>query len=85
MVLRPPGGAKDNSIPDAATANALAVGIREHLRRACRPHAVIHLFQAGPMGLSLLLGNRWNRLRPTTVYEDVNAHQVYEKAFVIDA
>nr|WP_260611430.1 SAVED domain-containing protein [Streptomyces sp. WAC04770] len=45
----------------------------------------MHLFQAGPMGLSLLLGNRWNRLRPTTVYEDVNAHQVYEKAFVIDA
>ena len=45
----------------------------------------IHLFQAGPMGLALLLGNRWNRLRPTTVYEDVNAQQVYEKAFVIDA
>ncbi|MFD3456986.1 SAVED domain-containing protein [Streptomyces sp. NPDC058691] len=85
LVLRPPGGTKDNSIPDAATANALAVGIREHLRRACRAHPAIHLFQAGPMGLSLLLGNRWNRLRPTTVYEDVNAHQMYEKAFVIDA
>ena len=37
------------------------------------------------MGLALLLGNRWNRLRPTTVYEDVNTQQVYEKAFVIDA
>lgn len=85
LVLRPPGGAKDNSIPDAAAANALAIGIREHLRRACRAHPAIHLFQAGPMGLSLLLGNRWNRLRPTTVYEDVNAHQVYEKAFVVDA
>jgi hypothetical protein len=85
LVLRPPGGAKDNSIPDAATASALTVGIRNLLRRACRAHPVIHLFQAGPMGLAVLLGNRWNRLRPTTVYEDINGQQVYEKAFVIDA
>ncbi|MGI5192147.1 SAVED domain-containing protein [Streptomyces sp. CA-288835] len=85
LVLRPPGGPKDNSIPDAAAASALAVGIRDLLRRACRTHPAIHLFQAGPRGLSLLLGNRWNRLRPTTVYEDVNGQQLYEKAFVIDA
>ncbi|MEU4898719.1 SAVED domain-containing protein [Streptomyces sp. NPDC044780] len=85
LVLRPPGGAKDNSIPDAATASALTVGIRDLLRRACRAHPAIHLFQAGPMGPALLLGNRWNRLRPTTVYEDVNAQQVYEKAFAVDA
>ncbi|MEV0038868.1 SAVED domain-containing protein [Streptomyces sp. NPDC050804] len=85
LVLRPPGGAKDNSIPDTAAASALAVGIRDLLRRACRAHPAIHLFQAGPMGLALLLGNRWNRLRPTTVYEDVNGQQVYEKAFVVDA
>lgn len=85
LVLRPPAGAKDNSVPDAAAANALAVGIRDLLRRECRANPAIHLFQAGPMGLSLLLGNRWNRLRPTIVYEDVNALQVYEKAFAIDA
>jgi hypothetical protein len=85
LVLRPFGGPKDNSIPDAATANALAVSIRDLLRRACRAHPAIHLFQAGPMGLALLLGNRWNRLRPTTVYEDVNKQQVYEKAFVVQA
>ncbi|WGD38722.1 SAVED domain-containing protein [Streptomyces cathayae] len=46
LVLRPPGGAKDNAIPDAATASALAVGIRGLLRRACRTHPAIHLFQA---------------------------------------
>lgn len=85
LVLRPPGGPKDNAVPDAAAANALAVGIRDLIRRACRAHPAIHLFQAGPRGLALLLGNRWNRLRPTTVYEDVNAQQVYEKAFVINA
>jgi hypothetical protein len=85
LVLRPPGGAKDNSIPDAATASALTVGIRNQLRRACREHPAIHLFLAGPMGLAVLLGNRWNRLRPTTVYEDINGQQVYEKAFTVVA
>ncbi|MEU1050495.1 SAVED domain-containing protein [Streptomyces sp. NPDC005897] len=63
----------------------MAVDIRDLLRRACRAHSAIRLFQASPVDLALLLGNRWNRLRPTTVYEDVNAEQVYEKAFVIDA
>lgn len=85
LVLRPPGGPKDDAIPDAAAANALAVGIRDVLRRVCRTHPTIHLFQAGPQGLALLLRNRWNRLRPTTVYEDVNSQQVYEKAFVVNA
>ncbi|MEU6449802.1 SAVED domain-containing protein [Streptomyces sp. NPDC046979] len=85
LVLRPPAGPKDNAIPDAATANALAVGIRDCVRRACRTHPQIHLFQAGPKGLALLLGHRWNRLRPTIVYEDVNAEQAYEKAFVVNA
>ncbi|MEV6985803.1 SAVED domain-containing protein [Sphaerisporangium sp. NPDC051017] len=85
LVLRPPTGAKDNSIPTAAAANALAVGIRDILRRVVRSHPRIHLFQAGPMGLALLLGNRWNRLRPTVVYEDVATEQVYEESFTIHA
>ncbi|MGI5405002.1 SAVED domain-containing protein [Streptomyces sp. CA-135486] len=37
LVLRPPGGAKDNSIPDGATANALTVGIRALFRLAACP------------------------------------------------
>jgi len=85
LVLRPPGGAKDNSVPSAAVANALAIGIRDTLRRASRGAPRIHLFQAGPMGLALLLGHRWNRLRPTVVYEDVATERIYEKAFTIDA
>ncbi|GAB3163231.1 SAVED domain-containing protein [Microbispora hainanensis] len=85
LVFRPPTGAKDNAVPNAATANALAVGIRDALRRTSRGAARIHLFQAGPMGLALLLGHRWNRLRPTVVYEDVATEWVYEEAFTIDA
>ncbi|WP_043686581.1 SAVED domain-containing protein [Streptomyces xylophagus] len=85
LVLRPPTGAKDNSIPDAATANALAVGIRDVLRTASHGASRIHLFQACPMGLALLLGHRWNRLRPTVVYEHVATEDVYEAAFTVDA
>jgi hypothetical protein len=85
LVLTPPGGAKDRSIPDSAAANALAIGIRDVVRRATRTTPRIHLFIAGPMGLALLLGHRWNRLRPTVVYEDVRTEHLYEAAFTIQA
>lgn len=85
LVYQPPKGPKDTAIPDAATANALAVGIRDACRRACRGAPRIHLFQAGPLGLSLLLGHRWNRLRPTVVYEHLRDEVLYEEAFTVDA
>ncbi|MFJ5865067.1 SAVED domain-containing protein [Streptomyces parvus] len=44
-----------------------------------------HLFLACPMGLALLLGHRWNRLRPTVVYEDVGTVDAYEPAFFVHA
>jgi SMODS-associated and fused to various effectors sensor domain len=85
LVLSPSAGARDNSVPDASAANALAISIRDAVRRASQTAPRIHLFQAGPMGLALLLGHRWNRLRPTTVYEDVTGNPVYEPAFTLDA
>jgi hypothetical protein len=72
-------------VPDTATANALATGMRDAVRRACRDTDKIHLFLASPMGLALMLGHRWNRLRTTTVYEDLNHNPVYEAAFTIHA
>jgi len=36
------------------------------------------------MGLALLLGHRWNRIVPTTVYEDLAALG-YEAAFAVRA
>lgn len=85
IVLRPPGGPKDNSVGGSVAANALAVGIRNHARRAVKGHPRIHLFLAGPMGLSLLLGHRWNRVAPTVVYEDLGAALSYDAAFTISA
>ncbi|MFG3151505.1 SAVED domain-containing protein [Streptomyces sp. NPDC048219] len=85
LILTPPAGPKDRSVLDSAAANALAVGIRNALRRPTRTTPRIHLFLACPMGLALLLGHRWNRLRPTVVYEDVSAAHMYEPAFFIHA
>ena len=83
--VSPVSGIRDNAIPDAGAAAAFAQGCRDAVRKACRRNTRIHLFLAGPMGLALLLGHRWNRLRPTVVYEDVQGPAVYEKAFTVDA
>lgn len=85
LVVQPDGGPADSSIANGAAAGAFAVAIRDRLRRESRNAARIHLFQACPMGLSVLLGHRWNRLRPTIVYEDVHIDDGYEPAFHIDA
>jgi CBASS immunity sensor of nucleotide second messenger signals len=85
LILYPPAGAKDNAIPDAAAAVALAVGIRDTVRQASRNNPRVHLFLAGPLGLALLLGHRWNRVKPTVPYEDVQNELTYEAAFTLDA
>lgn len=84
VIISPPGGPRDNAVNGPADACALAVGIRDAVRREVRRHVRVHLFLAGPMGLALLLGHRWNRVAPTTIYEDLQAAG-YEAAFTITA
>ena len=84
VVLGPPGGPRDNAVDGPEQACALAVGLRDHARRAAHDHPRVHLFLATPMGLALLLGHRWNRVAPTIVYEDLAALG-YEAAFTISA
>jgi len=84
VVIRPPGGPKDNAVRSAREACALAVGIRDEVRRRVRHAPRVHVFQAGPVGLALLVGHRWNRVAPTIVYEDL-ASFGYAAAFQISA
>ncbi|MGO9296701.1 MAG: SAVED domain-containing protein [Streptosporangiaceae bacterium] len=84
VVLGPPGGPRDNAVAGPEHACALAVGLRDAARRAAHGRPRLHLFLATPMGLALLLGHRWNRVAPTTVYEDLAA-QGYEAAFTVSA
>jgi hypothetical protein len=83
-VLGPPGGPRDNAVARPEQACALAIGLRNAARRAAHGHPRVHLFLAAPMGLAILLGHRWNRVAPTTVYEDLAALG-YEAAFTISA
>lgn len=84
LVFSPPGGPRDNVVAGPTAACALAYGLRQAARRAVRGHPRVHLFLAGPMGLALLLGHCWNRVAPTTVYEDLAALG-YESAFTVSA
>ncbi len=85
VCLSPPAGAHDRSVVDAASAGALALGIRDAVRKSAGSSPRVHLFLAGPLGLALLLGNRWNRIAPTIVYEDLGPRTGYEAAFTVPA
>ncbi|HVV74622.1 MAG TPA: SAVED domain-containing protein [Mycobacteriales bacterium] len=85
VVLSFGNGPRDNLVQSPGHACALAIGIRDEVRRWARQHPRVHLFQAGPMGLALLLGHRWNRVAPTIVYEDLGHVGGYEPAFNIIA
>jgi len=84
VVLGPDGGPRDSAVANPEEACALAVGIRDAVRRETKGHTRVHLFLAAPMGLALLLGHRWNRVAPTVVYEDL-AVLGYEAAFTVNA
>jgi hypothetical protein len=84
VAMSPAGGPRDNAVAGASDACALAVGIRDAVRREVKGRPRVHLFIAGPMGLALLLGHRWNRVAPTVVYEDLAALG-YDAAFTVTA
>ncbi|WP_214468207.1 SAVED domain-containing protein [Microbacterium flavescens] len=73
-----------NSITSAASASSIATQIRNQVRSGLAGVGRIHLFQIGPLGLSVLLGHHWSRMRPTTVYEHIDGAE-YEEAFQIEA
>jgi hypothetical protein len=84
-VLSLAGEPRDSAVQSAEHACAIAVGVRNEVRKQARSHPRVHLFQAGPMGVALLLGHRWNRVAPTIVYEDLGSHDGYEPAFHVSA
>jgi hypothetical protein len=85
--LRPVGGPGPEVVPDGQTAARMAVGWRDVVRDLLEeyPAQHIHLFLSVPGGLALLLGHRWNALRPTTVYEHLGAGSGYESTLTIQA
>jgi hypothetical protein len=62
-------------------ANGLSIAIRDLVRARALQGQEIHLFLAGPVGLSVLLGNHWNRIATTHVYEHLS--HGYARAFTV--
>lgn len=88
MTIQPAGGADDQAVENAGQAVTYAQKVRDLIRQELErhPEAVrIHLFLAAPGGLALLLGHRWNRVRPTIVYEHLGMGRGYAPAFRVDA
>ena len=84
--LAPTAGAHDQVVTGPGQAIAYAQQFRQAAREAVstRPGTEkVHLFLAGPGGLALLLGHRWNRVRPTLVYEHLGTGRGYTPAFEI--
>lgn len=87
LVLMPSEGAHDQSVAGPGHAVAYAQALRNAVRAQLEtaPSDRVHLFLAGPGGLALLLGHRWNRVAPTTVYEDLGPGRGYVEGFTADA
>lgn len=87
LTLLPAEGAHDQSVAGPGEAVAYAQALRNAIRQdlESNPAARVHLFLAGPGGLALLLGHRWNRVVPTAVYEDLGTGHGYVPAFEVDA
>jgi hypothetical protein len=87
LTITPASGTDDQSVANAGQAVALAEAIRNTARAALIAYSTrtVHLFLAGPGGLALLLGHRWNKVGPTVVYEHRGAGRGYVPAFSIDA
>lgn len=66
------GGASDTAVDGDAHAVAITQALISAARAAATETGAthLHLFVAAPGGLVAMLGHRWNRIAPTTIYED---------------
>jgi hypothetical protein len=82
LTISPPDGKR---VADQAEANGYAAAIKHAVRAELREQNGdhVHLFTAVPAGLVLLLGHTWNRVAPTTAWEDLGLDG-YTAAFHLD-
>lgn len=85
----PAEGEHDGSVLGAGHAVGIAGDVRQQVRNALAAAAgtnkKVHLFLAGPNGLALFLGHRWNAVATTIVYEHRGIGQGYVASFDVRA
>jgi hypothetical protein len=85
ITLSAPGGFGRDAVADDSAARGLAVAAVDAIRRNARTRKPVrvHLFQCGPLALSVLIGHSWNRMPPTMLYEDLNSAELYAPTFLL--
>jgi hypothetical protein len=83
--LSPARGISRDAIEGPAQALGYAHVLLDALRSEARDTSRFHLFQAGPVGLALLLGHVWNRLPEPQLYDDLGSGRGYASTFRLAA
>jgi hypothetical protein len=83
VVYTPQGGSDRESVKSPQDGLGLAYAITDALRRTTSGVPRLHLFQAMPMPLSLMIGHLWNRMPETQLYDDLGAGKGYTPTFGI--
>jgi len=83
VVYFPRGGPDRESVKSPQDGLGLGYAISDALRRDASGCSRVHLFQATPMPLSLMIGHLWNRMPETQLYDDLGAGKGYTRTFRI--
>lgn len=79
----PSEGPDRESVKSPQHGLSLAYAISDALRKDTAGASRVHLFQATPMPLSLMIGHLWNRMPETQLYDDLGAGKGYTPTFRI--
>jgi hypothetical protein len=82
--LTPSAGTGPDALDSAAHARGWARATFDELRQLTRRHTgTLHLFMYGPLGGAVLLGNLWNRMPTTQLYDDLGPGRGYTPTFLL--
>jgi CBASS immunity sensor of nucleotide second messenger signals len=82
--ISPSSGTGRDALQSAAHARGWARATFDELRQLTRRHSgTLHLFISGPIGGAVLLGNLWNRMPETQLYDDLGPGRGYAPTFLL--
>lgn len=82
-VYSPKKGASRKSVADASKGLAAAAQVSSGLRENTRGGTRLHLFQACPLAMSVMVGHLWNRMPATQLYDDLGPGRGYAETFLL--
>jgi hypothetical protein len=83
VVYSPASGPDRFAVSSPAVGLGFALAISTALRQETSGGGKLHLFQASPLPLSIMVGHFWNRMPPTQIYDDLGPGAGYTPTFSI--